>query len=62
LVDGEHIVDCHAPDVLPTLGQFRDKPVRLRDGDAEGFGIFETIVTGVWPALGLGAESNYGGY
>ena len=61
-VDGEHIPDCHAAEVLPTLGQFRDKPVRLRTGDAEGYGIFETIVTGVWPDLGLDANSNYGGY
>jgi hypothetical protein len=61
-VDGEYIPDCHSPDMLPTLGQFRDKPVRLREGDAEGYGIYETIVTGVWPDLGLTAESNYGGY
>jgi hypothetical protein len=61
-VAGEHIADCQSPSVLPTLGQYRDKPVRLRDGDAEGFGIFETIITGVWPDLGLGTESNYGGY
>jgi hypothetical protein len=61
-VDGEYIADCHSPSVLPTLGQYRNKPVRLRDGDAEGFGIFETIITGLWPDLGLGPESNYGGY
>jgi hypothetical protein len=61
-VDGEYIADCHTPSVLPTLGQYRNKPVRLRDGDAEGFGIFETIITGLWPDLGLGPESNYGGY
>jgi hypothetical protein len=61
-VDGEYIADCHSPSVLPTLGQYRNKPVRVRDGDAEGFGIFETIITGVWPDLGLGPESNYGGY
>lgn len=61
-VDGEYLPDCHSTDVLPTLGQFRDKPVRLREGDAEGYGIYETIITGVWPDLGLTAESNYGGY
>jgi hypothetical protein len=61
-IDGEYIPDCHLPSVLPTLGQYRNKPVRLCDGDAHGFGIFETIVTGLWPDLDLGPESNYGGY
>jgi len=61
-VDGEYLADCHDPLVLPTLGQYRNKPVRLQDGDADGFGIFETIITGLWPDLGLGPESNYGGY
>jgi hypothetical protein len=39
--------------------------LRQRDAtrrDAEGYGIYETIVTGVRPDLGLTAESNYGGY
>lgn len=61
-IDGEYIADCHSPSMLPTLGQYRDRPVRLRDGDAHGFGIFQTIVTGLWPDLGLGAESNFGGF
>jgi hypothetical protein len=61
-VDGEYISDCWAPDTLRKLGQLRDRPVRLRDGDAEGYGIFESIIIGVWPELALGEDSDYGGY
>lgn len=52
-VDGEHIADCWDDEHLRTLGQFRDRPVRVREGDAEGYGIMESIVTGSWPEFGL---------
>ena len=61
-VDGEVIEDCSEPEVRRQLGQFRDRPVRVTAPDAAGYGIFETIMTGVWPELGLTAESNHGGY
>lgn len=61
-VDGEYIADCREPQILRNLGQLRDRPVRVRDGDAEGYGIFESIITGVWPELALDADSDYGGY
>ncbi|MBU6266625.1 MAG: hypothetical protein KGN34_03730 [Sphingomonadales bacterium] len=54
---GEHIPDVIA--ALPSLGQFRDAPVRLRLGDLVGYGIQESIYTGVFPDLGLTAESDY---
>ncbi len=57
-LDGEYIPDCWAPEQLSRLGQFRDTPIRVREGDAEGYGIMESIVTGEWPELGLGAESD----
>jgi hypothetical protein len=57
-VDGEHIADCWDDEHLPLLGQFRDTPVRVRDGEASGYGIMESIVTGVWPELGLSADSD----
>jgi hypothetical protein len=58
-VDGEHIADCWDDEHLGTLGQFRDTPVRVREGDAVGFGIMESIIGGEWPELGLTAESDH---
>jgi hypothetical protein len=57
-LDGEHIADCWDEEHLGLLGQFRDTPIRVREGDAVGFGIMESIVTGDWPELGLTAESD----
>ncbi len=57
-VDGEYIADCWDDEHLSLLGQFRDTPVRVREGDAAGYGIMESMVTGVWPELGLSADSD----
>ena len=57
-LDGEHIVDCWDDEHLGLLGQFRDTPIRVREGDSVGYGIMESIVTGEWPELGLTAESD----
>ncbi len=37
----------------------RATPVRVREGDATGYGIMERIISGVWPDLGLGVESDH---
>jgi hypothetical protein len=58
-VDGEYIPDCWDDEHLRTLGQFRDTPIRVREGSAVGYGIMESILRGVWPELGLGAESDH---
>ena len=58
-LDGEYIPDCWAEEYLRQLGQFRDTPVRVREGDAVGYGIMESIISGEWPELGLTAESDY---
>jgi hypothetical protein len=55
--DGEHIGDCWVEDHLGLLGQPRDTTIGVREGDAVGYGIMESIVTGEWPELGLGAGS-----
>ncbi|CUU53650.1 hypothetical protein Ga0074812_101148 [Parafrankia irregularis] len=55
--DGEYLPDVLAE--LPRLGQFRDLPVEVRDGDAVGYGIQESIYLGVFPELGLDKSSNY---
>jgi hypothetical protein len=57
-LDGEHIADCWDEEHLNLLGQFRDTPIRVREGDAVGYGIMESIVTGDWPELGLTEESD----
>ena len=58
-VDGEYIADCASDENLPRLGQFRDTPIRVRDGDAVGYGIMESLIGGVWPELGLTEESDH---
>lgn len=58
-VDGEHIADCWDDEHLRSLGQFRDTPIRVREGNAVGYGILESIIGGVWPELGLTAESDH---
>jgi hypothetical protein len=58
-LDGEYIADCTDDEHLRLLGQFRDTPVRVREGDATGYGILESIISGVWPDLGLTAESDH---
>ncbi len=57
-LDGEHIVDCWDDEHLGLLGQLRDTPIRVREGDAVGYGIMESLIGGVWPELGLTAESD----
>lgn len=58
-LDGEYIADCWDDEHLRTLGQFRDTPVRVRASDAVGYGIMESIITGVWPELDLTADSDH---
>ncbi len=57
-LDGEHILDCWDDEHLGQLGQLRDTPIRVREGDSVGYGIMESIITGEWPELGLSAESD----
>jgi len=58
-IDGEYIADCTSNESLSKLGQFRDTPIRVREGDAVGYGIMESLIGGVWPELGLTEESDY---
>jgi hypothetical protein len=50
-VDGEYIADCWDDEHLSLLGQLRDTPIRVRDGDAVGYGIMESLMSGVWPSV-----------
>lgn len=58
-LDGEYIGDCWSDENLSRLGQFRDTPIRVKDGDAVGYGIMESLIGGVWPELGLTADSDH---
>jgi hypothetical protein len=56
-LDGEYIADGSDDEHLRLLGQFRDTPVRVREGDATAYGIMESIISGVWPDLGRHAAA-----
>ncbi|MBL7498011.1 hypothetical protein I6A84_01345 [Frankia sp. CNm7] len=58
-VDGEYIPDCWDEKHLRLLGQLRDTPIRVREGDAVGYGIMESMMSGEWPELGLTAASDH---
>jgi hypothetical protein len=57
-LDGEYIEDCWTEERLRVLGQLRDTPIRVREGDAVGYGIMESLIHGEWPELGLTADSD----
>ncbi|OHV33311.1 MULTISPECIES: hypothetical protein [Pseudofrankia] len=58
-LDGEYFEDCWSDENLRVLGQLRDTPVRVREGDAVGYGILESLIHGEWPELGLTAASDH---
>jgi hypothetical protein len=58
-LEGEYFQDCWSRESLKTLGQLRDTPVRVREGDAVGYGIVESLIHGEWPELGLTADSDH---
>jgi hypothetical protein len=61
VVEGEHIVDCHLPEVAHVLHQHRDCIVRVEDpatGDW-GVGALQSGVIGAHPAMGLTEENSF---
>jgi hypothetical protein len=58
-VEGEKIDDTMDAGTLRRIHQLRDCPIRLREGDATGYGIFESVVTGGWQDYGLTAERSF---
>jgi hypothetical protein len=58
-LDGEYYEDVTRPEVLREVHQIRDCVVRVREGEASGFGIVETVLTGEHPELGLDAASSF---
>lgn len=58
-VDGEKIEDTLDRKTLERIHQLRDCPIRIREGDATGYGIFESVLVGNWPEFGLSGENSF---
>jgi hypothetical protein len=61
VIDGEHLVDLHTPEVARQAHQLRDLLVRVDDpvGGGSGLGNIETLAIGAFPDLGLTAEASF---
>ncbi len=57
--DGERYPDVSDPATAREVHQLRDCVVRVREGDAVGYGIYETIVVGEHPRMGLTSDSSF---
>jgi hypothetical protein len=57
-VEGEKFADTLDLATLKRIRQLRDCPIRVREGDAVGYGIMETIIHGEHPELGLTAANS----
>ncbi len=57
--DGERYSDVSDPVTAHEVHQLRDCVVRVREGDAVGYGIYETIVVGEHRRMGLTADSSF---
>lgn len=58
-VDGERYADVSDPVTAREVHQLRDCVIRVREGDAVGYGIFESMVIGEHPRYGLTKESSF---
>lgn len=56
-VEGEYIANTLDRETLKRIRQVRDCPIKVREGDAVGYGIMESIIHGAHPDLGLTAEN-----
>jgi hypothetical protein len=52
-LDGECIKDVNHPDKLASNPRWalRDRPLRIREGDNQGYADLESLVHGNWPAV-----------
>ncbi|PPJ14420.1 hypothetical protein C5E51_02780 [Nocardia nova] len=56
---GERYADMTDRETILEAHQLRDCVIRVREGDAEGFGIFESIVIGNHPRYGLSGDESF---
>ena len=58
-LDGERYADISTLEAVQEAHQLRDCVIRVREGDAVGYGIFESIIIGEHPRYGLTRESSF---
>jgi len=58
-LDGERFADVSDSATVREVHQLRDCVIRVREGDAEGYGIFESMVIGEHERYGLTRESSF---
>ena len=58
-IDGERYADVSTRETAREVHQLRDCVIRCREGDAVGYGIFESMVIGEHPRYGLTRESSF---
>lgn len=58
-IDGERYADASSLDTVREIHQLRDCVIRVREGDAVGYGIFESMVIGEHPRYGLTRETSF---
>jgi hypothetical protein len=58
-LDGERFADASSRETLEEIHQLRDCVIRVREGDAVGYGIFESMVIGEHKHYGLTRESSF---
>ena len=59
LIEGEAIADTSDLKTIHDIRQLRDCPIRVTEGDLQGFGVFESIVHGGNPEMGLTAANSF---
>jgi hypothetical protein len=58
-LDGERFADVTTREAVEEIHQLRDCVIRVREGDAVGYGIFESMVIGEHQRYGLTRESSF---
>ncbi|SHL42828.1 hypothetical protein SAMN05443637_12842 [Pseudonocardia thermophila] len=58
-LDGERFADVTTREALEEVHQLRDCVIRVREGEATGYGIFESMVIGEHPKYGLTRETSF---
>jgi hypothetical protein len=58
-LDGERYADVSTLEAVLEVHQLRDCVIRVREGDASGYGVFESIIIGDHPRYGLSRETSF---
>ncbi len=58
-IDGERYADVSNRETAQEVHQLRDCVIRVREGEAVGYGIFESMVIGEHPRYGLTRATSF---